>query len=265
MTQGIVLQGFVPLRREPSERSEMISQILFGESFDILEQSGGWAFIKLHFDAYEGWAGQSDIHELNTPNDPSLETRIVSSQVTSVIRKRTNQQVLLPAGAVAANFSDGSFRVNGETFKVEIGDHFIKAERSNDIEKIVRQFTSIPYLWGGRCGFGFDCSGLVQYLCRIKGIDLPRDSTEQAQLGENVNFIHEIMPGDLAFFDNAEGEINHVGFVLEGGCIVHSSGFVKIDRIDQQGIFNVERGKYTHRLRVIKRIAVGKHQKTNNK
>ena len=115
-------------------------------------------------------------------------------------------------------------------------------------------FLNSPYLWGGRTPFGIDCSGFVQIAARLSGISLPRDTQEQAEEGEIINLISEAKPGDLAFFDNIDGRIIHVGIILENGQIIHASGKVRIDTIDHQGIFNEESKKYSHQLRVIKRI-----------
>ena len=111
-----------------------------------------------------------------------------------------------------------------------------------------------PYVWGGRSPLGIDCSGLTQIVYRLQGIDLPRDAYQQAKVGTTLSFIEESEVGDLAFFDDKEGKVIHVGIILEDNHIIHASGKVRIDRIDQQGIFNSEIGKHTHKLRLIKSI-----------
>ena len=116
-------------------------------------------------------------------------------------------------------------------------------------------YLNTPYLWGGRSPFGIDCSGFTQVVYRLQGISLPRDAYQQAEIGTTLSFIEESEPGDLAFFDNNEGKIIHVGIILENNHIIHASGKVRIDRIDQQGIFNKEKGQHTHKLRLIKSIS----------
>ncbi|MBN1132955.1 MAG: C40 family peptidase [Bacteroidales bacterium] len=253
MDKGIILSGFTPVRREPSEKSEMTSQVLFGETFDILESGKEWSLIKSDFDGFEGYISSQGIYRLFDTLYTAAGKQIACNQVTPVIRLKTNQQILLPAGSVAPIIRDSRFEINGEFFGVNNHQDFLLPDSRVSIEKIAGLLISVPYLWGGRCGFGFDCSGLSQFLSRVRGFHLPRDSYQQALTGENVNFIHEALPGDLAFFDNMEGEINHVGIFLEQGRLIHASGYVRIDRIDQQGIFNMEKGKYSHHLRVIKR------------
>jgi len=115
-------------------------------------------------------------------------------------------------------------------------------------------YLNAPYLWGGRTPLGIDCSGFSQMVYRLNGIDIPRDADDQSEVGTTLSFVEESEPGDLAFFDNSEGNIIHVGIVLENNHIIHSSGKVRIDRIDQQGIFNTEKGNHTHKLRLIKSI-----------
>ena len=120
--------------------------------------------------------------------------------------------------------------------------------------EFAQKFLGAPYIWGGRSLFGIDCSGLVQLCARAAGKLLPRDASQQVQEGELVYFLPEIQPGDLAFFGNEDGKIVHVGIMLDSERIIHASGKVRIDYLDQTGIFNKERNEHTHRLQVIKRL-----------
>ena len=122
------------------------------------------------------------------------------------------------------------------------------------IEELATKYLNAPYLWGGRSIWGIDCSGFTQLVFKMLGIKIRRDAYQQADQGITLGFIEEAEPGDLAFFDNEDGKIIHVGILLGQGKIIHASGKVRIDRIDHQGIFNEETGKYSHKLRIIKRI-----------
>ena len=115
-------------------------------------------------------------------------------------------------------------------------------------------YLNAPYLWGGKTPFGIDCSGFTQMVYKLNGFALPRDAYQQAEIGETLSFVEEAEPGDLAFFDDDEGNIIHVGMVLEQGTIIHASGKVRIDALDHQGIYNKELKNYSHKLRLIKKI-----------
>ncbi|HDS07753.1 MAG TPA: hypothetical protein ENO05_09015 [Bacteroides sp.] len=260
MKKGTSLQGYVPLRRDPAHASEMVSQVLFGEQFRVLETRGDWHHISLDFDSYCGWVGTNAIHLFDAGDDemtgPEDGYRMVTGPSVTLVEKgaKTSGKVILPAGAVLPGTSGKIVKICGREFELLSEDGIVIPGPHVDPEVIGMEWCSIPYLWGGRCGFGFDCSGLVQTLCRMTGIALPRDSRQQAEHGMTINFIHETRKGDLAFFENSEGEIAHVGMLMGGGMILHAYNSVRLDRFDQQGIFHGEKKAYTHKLRVVKRM-----------
>ena len=260
METGIVQIAFVPVRREPSEQSEQVTQLLFGELCEIMENKGNWYNIRAEYDHYQGWCDRKMI----LPLDDSVYTKLIQSDplilpdpFLSVTRTDTGSKGIIPAGSAAWQFmrKENSF-VNGETtFRFDRQPSDIEtASMSSGIEKMTAGFLNTPYLWGGKSTFGCDCSGFVQTVYKIFGQALPRDAAEQVNSGETIPFIHDADPGDLAFFDNEEGEIIHVGIVLNENRIIHASGKVRIDAFDQEGIYNYELGRYTHKLRIIKRI-----------
>ncbi|MEX2370388.1 MAG: C40 family peptidase [Bacteroidales bacterium] len=247
---GVSLQGFIPVRNEPSGSAEMVTQILFGELFGIIEENGSWVLIKTLDDGYQGWVDRKCI----VPNVHPVSSPIMFLLENFRIRNITDgQYVLLPLGSSIPLPEHEKFTLAGVEFHM---DDSSKLHRPGDKpgEEYFQTLLSIPYLWGGRCGYGFDCSGLTQFLCRLAGKQIPRDATDQSALGETLSFLNEAVTGDLAFFDNHEGMINHVGMLIGNGHIIHASGTVRIDRIDQQGIFNEKIGDYTHKLRVLKRV-----------
>ena len=151
--------------------------------------------------------------------------------------------------------SGNSFRIGEETYTIQ-GDRILpvrKNIRNILIENALKYFNS-PYLWGGRSPFGVDCSGFTQILYKMVGLQIPRDASQQAIIGENITFVEEALPGDLAFFDNEDGKIVHVGVIWEKNKIIHSSGKVRIDNIDHFGIFNIDTGRYSHQMRLMRRI-----------
>lgn len=226
-----------PVRKEPKEQAEMVTQILYGEMLDVLEAGKYWSRIKMHFDGYEGWV---DSRQVKPISDEELENR----KVTTITENF--QSVIMKDGRTL--LSMGS----------EVEFPAVASERSHDLrESIVltaKELLNIPYLWGGRSFFGVDCSGLVHLVYKVNGIALPRDSHDQAEVGSPLSFIEESQPGDLAFFENSEGQIIHVGIMLENQKIIHCSGKVRIDELDSTGIFNKEINEHTHKLRFVKNV-----------
>jgi gamma-D-glutamyl-L-lysine dipeptidyl-peptidase len=140
-----------------------------------------------------------------------------------------------------------------------VTNHRPDLERADLLEFYLHPFMGAPYLWGGRTPSGVDCSGLIQMLYILMGIYLPRDASQQVLEGDAVELLDLCEPGDLAFFENEEGRIVHVGLILtrndDGDLrIAHASGRVRIDRLDHQGIFDQEAGSYSHKLRTIRRV-----------
>ncbi len=248
---GICLQTYAPIRREPNERTEMLTQLLFGDSIEILDDKGKWLFVKILFDNYEGWVDKKCIDLSVGPADVAF---LVFKNNLSLKNISTGQKVVAAIGCSIPEINDNKFALGNEQFKLEDSSKLLLPGDITHLDAAIEEVVSLPYLWGGKSGFGFDCSGLVQYLARVIGVDISRDASEQADEGTTLSFINEAQKGDLAFFDDTEGLIHHVGMMLGNGKIIHASGIVRIDSIDHQGIFNNKTGAYTHRLRVVKRI-----------
>lgn len=251
--------SIVPLRLEPSDRSEMVSQLLFGESYEIIDELKGWQLVKVTHDGYEGWIDkkQSLPPEFIQGVDTNSKTiHAVTDVFAPAYRNGDETPLRLCKGSVLPQFRKGKFTLGGHEYRFE-GDTFIIPETPQPELIITTAITYLnaPYLWGGRSPFGIDCSGFTQMVFRLCGIALKRDAALQAQQGEMISFINEAQPGDLAFFENPVGNITHTGILTENGRIIHASGYVRIDSIDHNGIFNAETGKYTHTLRIIKRMA----------
>ena len=245
---------FVPLRSGPSHKSEMLSQILFGEKYTILDQSGKWLKIETIFDNYTGWIDMDHIQ--HSEYKDNAEGYVLNKPLLCFKKDKT--KIVLEPGCEIydPDFKNGSFTAGGSIYITapDFNESFIKS--ADSLSDTAIKFINSPYIWGGRIPSGIDCSGLTQLVYKIHGMRIPRDSRQQAEVGETISFIDQSKPGDLVFFDNEKGHISHVGMIFSAGLIIHASGRVRIDAIDHQGIFKQETGKYSHRLRIIKRILI---------
>jgi hypothetical protein len=246
MLYGICPLSVVPVRAEASDSSEMVTQLLYGDHFEVIETQPKWIKIRIAFDDYEGWLDRKQAFEIDQENFKNLNERNeYSTDLLSLMTTENGQ--LMP---VCIGSSIHSSTLLKHQFDGAINNNYTK----NHLVDTAMLYLNSPYLWGGKSPFGIDCSGFVQMVYKISGIQLHRDAYEQAKQGQALSFIEESEPGDLAFFDNEEGKIIHVGIMMKDNYIIHAHGQVRIDRIDHSGIFNVEIGRYSHNLRVIKKI-----------
>ena len=263
MRYGISNLSIVPVRTDPSETSEMCTQLLFGEHYSIIDENKKWCKIKLALDGYEGWIDQKIVYEISEKifRQLALQPQTVTTNPFNIVQPENGySNFLIVAGSTLPFYkaSNNTFKIGAESYTVQ-GDKIVSVKkniRNVLIENALKYFNS-PYLWGGRSPFGVDCSGFSQILYKMAGIQIPRDANQQAAIGENITFVEEALPGDLAFFDNDEGKIIHVGVIWEKNKIIHSSGKVRIDNIDHFGIFNIDTKRYSHQMRLMRRIIQG--------
>jgi gamma-D-glutamyl-L-lysine dipeptidyl-peptidase len=252
MERFICENVFVPLRAGPSHRTEMLSQVLFGEKYTIIDRSGVWIKVETVFDNYQGWL---DTDHLQHSADTDVSTGLVLNR-SLLCYKNDGTKLVLEAGCEIFNpdFDAKTFSVSGSPYTTIAGFSREYIEANEAMTDTALRFINSPYIWGGRIPSGIDCSGFTQLVYKIHGIPIRRNSWQQAEAGVNVDFIDAAEPGDLVFFDNEQGNITHVGMIFSKGLVIHGSGRVRIDRIDHQGIYKPEKNGYSHRLRLIRRI-----------
>ncbi len=275
------------MRETVSHASEMVSQLLFGETFAVLEKYAHWLKVRTDADGYEAWVDSKqvqlidkDTHQLWVNDDKAA---FILEPYVGLVRENGRLTPLsVGMGARLPLWENGAFKTaDGLTFgvgasvgantsvgvNVSVGaanaEVLLTAEKRQGMDRAQRRkalllsaalWLDTPYLWGGKSIFGTDCSGFTQTLYRLYGVQLPRNAAEQAAMGETVNFLDEAQAGDLLFFDNENEQIVHVGIYMGEERIIHASGMVRIDTIDNQGIFRQDTKVYTHKLRLIRRV-----------
>jgi hypothetical protein len=247
-TFGYCFLSISPIRRSPEESSEMVSQLLFGEPVEIIEQNENWSKIKTVLDTYEGYVDVKHLLPLSeTEKINWLKNYRFQINKTLTIEGNFGKFITL-RGSFISNF-ESKFKIGGADFEiVNITD-----EKIPSLLDLAANYINTPYLWGGKTPFGIDCSGFVQSVYRYYSVFLPRDAKDQYLEGQLVD-INDKKEGDLAFFENENGKITHVGILDGKKKIIHASGWVKWDYFDEKGITNTETGHLTHKLLGIKRL-----------
>lgn len=248
MQYGICPLSLISVRITSDLNSEMVTQILYGEHFKVLESRKHFSKIRKAFDSFEGWIQNDQFEILDESSYELLESspKLYATDLVSIVETEKGVLLSILMGSSLEGINILKHTHDGKA----LNENMSKAS----FIPTALCYLEAPFLSGGLTPFGIDSAGLAQMVYRINGSKLLRTPELQATQGDALSFIEESEPGDLAFFDNSEGEINHVGIIMEDNYIIHVNGKVRIDRIDHTGIFNSDKGTYTHQLRVIKKI-----------
>lgn len=259
MEHGICTYSLIPLRKEAAEESEMINHILFGEGYEILEEIEKWSKLRLLYDGDIGWIDRKLVCRVNQTDLGLLQSGkyLVNTNQFNVIGGGNTYPLSIMPGSSILNFSGNHLRMNNQDYECVTLPKFLHdvEDMASKVRELAFTFMNAPYLWGGRSLYGIDCSGFTQLVFKMCGIFITRNSYQQIQMGEEIDMKNPVewRTGDLAFFGKSIEKITHVGFVVDQNKVIHASGRVRVDTLDEKGIFNRERDMYTHKMMGVRR------------
>ena len=255
-----------PVREEPSHAAEQATQLLFGEVCEVMDRHSSWTKIRSTMDGQVGWV----VSKMMTPISYEEVERyqqadamgVVATPMAVATDTKTGEQLILTIGTRLPYYKKGTFEVLGKKYKINPRCVYeVKGDRlevkGEDVVRVAQSLLNVPYLWGGKNMMGYDCSGFTQTVYSVFGINLLRNAREQVTQGQVVSSLAEAQPGDLVFFDHSDRDpnatkISHVGMLISPTQVIHCSGCVHIDRIDEMGVY-LSNGEMTHHLVQIKR------------
>ncbi len=254
---GVCRLALVSVRKDPKDQSEQVTQLLFGDHYEVIliTDDKKWIRIRIHADLYEGWISEKQHHTITKEFFEQINHanyKISTDLTSSLLYKKSPLTILM--GSIVPISNSELFRME-EQFAFNGESKSLGQKREFEfLKSIAIKYLNAPYQWGGKSPFGIDCSGFMQMVFKISGYQLLRNASQQANHGKKVYNISEAHPGDLAFFKNPEEQITHVGILLEDEKIIHAHGKVRIDNLTKDGILNMETKILTHQLADIRRV-----------
>ena len=234
---GICHLSIIPVRKDLSSKSELVTQLIYGELYNIIKNEEKWFYIETIDDKYKGWINYSQFKEISEHDFKKVITKEPEflNNISSEIETENGKMSLIIGSKISS-----SFILNHKLI--------LKSNTKTSIIKNSFKFLNSPYLWGGRTPYGIDCSGFSQQVYKLSGLKLSRDANQQALEGKGIK-LKNAKPGDLAFF--GKDRINHVGIIISSNKIIHAFGLVRIDNLNEKGIINSISNKLTHHLKKI--------------
>lgn len=256
-SKGICRLSIVPVRAQPADQSEQVTQLLFGDHYAIIStaENKKWHKIRIIYDDYEGWIDAKQHYSITEDYFEQINNsdyKITLDYTSSILFKKQVINILI--GSVLPISTSELFKIEEQLAFNGEAKSLTQKRNYEFLKTIAMRYINSPYLWGGKTPFGIDCSGFTQQVFKISGYKLQRDARAQALQGDAVEDLTQAIPGDLLFFQNPEGRINHVGILLEENEVIHASGRVRIDQVDSAGILDTSNNLYTHKLASIRRI-----------
>lgn len=232
---GICHLSNIPVRKEKTSKSELVTQLIYGELYKIVEKNKKWYLIEIHNDKYQGWINYSQFKEITKKEFNNLKIneqkflKIISTELET-----KSGTMLIGIGAVISNCNFLNHKLKNNLNQL-----------TSSIKETALKFLNVPYLWGGKTYSGIDCSGFTQLVYKLNKIKINRDAYQQAEQGKAIDLVNA-KEGDLAFFGNKE--ITHVGIILKNQKIIHAFGKVRIDVLNKKGILNLDSNSISHKL-----------------
>ncbi|HRI78577.1 MAG TPA: C40 family peptidase [Cyclobacteriaceae bacterium] len=254
---GVCRLAVVPVRKESREASEQITQLLFGDHYEVINFSPDrkWAHITIYSDQTEGWLDIRQHHVISKEYFEQINAtdyKITTEIASPVLYKKSPLTIVM--GSVVPISNSELFKIE-EQFAFNGESKSLGQRRDADfVKSVAKKYLQAPFLAGGKSPFGIDDTGLVQMIFRIAGYSLPRNIRQQLQAGKKVKSFEDSSTGDLAFFSEKGKEVSHVGLIIDGDKVIHASGYVRMDPITDEGILNPETKIYSHLFHSIRRI-----------